>query len=357
MQIYTPFLKFKQNEAAALAEFNKRRKEVVIPFFDVPRPKENDEINILDRIRKGVKQIEKSLPNSTFYIDNYDLDDSIALKGDGQYKYILDSVSHLDAIPVVAFNRDDAHNLAALDYVRNKGCKIAIRLNQEDIESYKLCKPELTLLWPSIAESHPEEIHLIIDFRVITQDIDVLKNIAVHFINSFINDFNVDEIIISGSSIPATLSTILGTNDERSIERSEWHLWESIASSVPDSINKKLVYGDYGFISPDYSDVEFEFWLIQKVMGPKVFYTYSTKFFIIRGGAFQTHPSGYGQYYAIADTIARKPFFRDMTYSYGEKYIYERSSFSPTKAKTGGSPGSWVKAGLSSHLTFIVDSL
>lgn len=357
MQTYTPFLKFKQNEVAALAEFIKKRTEVVIPFFDIPRPKDSDEINILDRLRKGVKQIEKNLPNSAFYIDNFDVDDSIILQGVGQYEFILNTVSHLGAIPVVALNRDVAHNPAALNYVKNNKCPVAIRLNEEDFESYKLTKPELTTLWDELTVAKPAEIHLVIDFRVITQGVAVLKSRAVNFINSFINDFSVDQIIITGSSIPASLKTILSTNGECSIERSEWHLWSDIAASLPEDVGKKLVYGDYGFISPDYSDVEFEFWLLQKVMGPKVFYSYSTKFFIIRGGAFQTHKNGYGQYFDIADTIAHKPFYRGPAYSYGEKYIYDRSSLPAVKVKTGGSPGSWIKAGLASHITFIVDSL
>jgi len=357
MQIYTPFLKFKQNEVAALADFYKSNDDIAIPFFDVPRPQENDAANIINRINTGIKQVDRNLKDYEFYIDNYDLDDSIELLGLGQYEYILQGVSHLNVIPVVAFNRHHAHNKYALKHVSSKGCKVAVRLNQEDIESYKLTRTSLLNLWKEITIANPNEIHLIIDFRVITSELTALKNIAVNFINSFCSEFNVDRIIVTGSSIPAVITSILKPNSSKIIDRFEWHLYQDISPALSKIISNKLIYGDYGLISPDYSDTELEFWLMQTVASPKAFYTFSTNFFVLRGGAFKTHPDGYRQYFTMADSIVSMKFFRGEKYSSGDKYIFDRSSKTTTKISKGGSPSSWLKATLSSHLKYIVDSL
>ncbi|KAB0654852.1 beta family protein [Burkholderia diffusa] len=354
---YTPFLKFKQNEISAMAEFANARDDDVIPFFDVPRPKDMSAVDILDRLRIGVKQIEKQWSKSSFYIDNFDLDDSIQLNGAPQYQYILDAVKHLNAIPVVALNRDASHNGAALSFAKNSGRELAIRLTQEDIESYKLTKPSIDALWLQIENIEPQEIHLIVDFRVISSDLEKLKGVALNFITAFSGDFFVNKIVFAGSSIPPVITSILSTNSSVSIERQEWHLWKRIEGLLPESVAPKCGFGDYGLVSPDYSDLELEVWLVQGVAAPKVFYTYDTKHFVVRGGAFKTHPSGYGQYFDIADALVAKPFFRSFTYSFGEEYIFERSVLAPVRAKRGGSPSSWLKAALVTHITFVVDSL
>ncbi|WP_082746861.1 beta family protein [Burkholderia sp. MSMB1826] len=357
MPEYTPFLKFKQNEISALAEFERYRNKSVVPFFDIPRPKDISESEILDRIRIGVRQIERHLPDANFYIDNFDLDDSINLNGKNQYTYILQAVSHLNAIPVVALNRDGSHNPAALTAVQKIGCDVAIRLTIEDIESYKLTKPDLVAIWPLLIDAKPREIHVIIDFRVIASDLDKLKDVAVNFVNSLCADFYVDRIVFTGSSIPPVITAILSTNSSTSIERQEWHLWKKIEASLSKSILSKSNFGDYGLVSPEYSDLDLEIWLVQGVAAPKVFYTYDTRYFVVRGGAFKTHPNGYGQYFDIADAIVAKPFYRKPAYSFGDKYIYDRSTLTTKRAKRGGSPSSWLKATLSSHITFIVDAV
>lgn len=357
MQIYTPFLKLKQNEVAAVADFNKNNDQLITPFFDIPRPQENNAVNIINRINTGIKQAEKHLIDSEFYIDNFDLDDSVFLNGTAQYEYLLRAIGHLSVIPVVALNRHDLHNNAALNFVAANNSKVAIRLTQEDLESYRLTKPLLLDLWKEIANANPEAIHIVLDFRVINSDLGRLAGLAGNFIDSFGQDFDVDNIIFAGSSIPAVIAELVKPNSARTIERLEVHLHHSIKAALPRFAADKFIYGDYGVVSPDYSDTELEFWLMQNVAAPKAFYPFSDNFYVVRGGAFKTHPDGYRQYFAIADSIANMKFFRGPKYSSGDKYIYDRSSFAHTKTSSSGSPGSWLKATLISHITFTVDSL
>lgn len=357
MGTYTPFLKFKQNEILACYEYTKERDIPLVPFFDVPKPKESNEEQILDRLRIGIKQFEKNLHGIEFYIDNFDLDDSILISGSEQYRYILESLKDFNLIPVAALNRCTDHNDAALDFVINNGSKVAIRLTSEDVESYKLTKPCLSPLWNKITEVEPQEVHVILDFRVISSDVTDLATVAVKFLIALAKDFSFDKVIVCGSTIPPVITSLTKPNSDTEFERNEWHLWNAIVNLIPEDTAIRVDFGDYGIVSPDYTDTELEFWMVQNVAAPKVFYTYSTRAFVTRGGAFKSHPKGYSQYFDIADTIVKKKFFRGKAYSSGEKYIYERSVFSVPRAPKGGSPSTWLKASLTSHLTFIIDSL
>lgn len=357
MSSYTPFLKFKQNEILALSELDDDAINSIVPFFDIPRPKEQTAASIIERIKIGLTKIESRLPDSTFYIDNFDLDDSIFLGGIPQYQYILDALGHLNIVPVIALDRHTSHNDAALNFIKDQGGSVALRLTQEDIESYKISKAYLLPLWSKIIDAEPSEVHLVMDFRVISMDINALRDMATAFLTSFSADFSVDRLVITGSSIPPVITSLVGTHAEVTVERNEWHLWCQINKSLPKPMAAISGFGDYGHVSPEYSDLELDPRLMQSVATPKVFYTFSTKHFVIRGGAFKTDPEGYGQYYSIADTLIGKTFFRDVTTSYGERYIFDRSSLASPRAKKGGSQGSWLKATLASHVTFVLEAL
>jgi hypothetical protein len=357
MPSYTPFLKFKQNEILALSTLDEAEKASIIPLFDIPRPKEQTDSNIIERLEIGLKKIEQQVPDIAFYIDNFDLDDSVFLNGVPQYRYILDTLNDLDVVPVVALNRHTDHNDAALSFVTNQGSSVAVRLTQEDIESYRITKADLLPLWGRITDAGPNEPHLVLDFRVISMDVVLLRDMAVNFLASFAEDFTVDRIVVAGSSIPPMITTLLATNTDASVERQELHVWREINKLLPKDLASIVRFGDYGLVSPEYSDIDLDPKIMQSVATPKVFYTYSTKHFVIRGSAFKTHPKGYAQYYDIADTIVGKPYFRGAGYSYGEQYIHERSLLASPRARKGGSPGSWLKATLVSHITFVLETL
>jgi hypothetical protein len=103
--------------------------------------------------------------------------------------------------------------------------------------------------------------------------------------------------------------------------------------------------------------MEMDFAIIQNIAAPKAFYTFKDKYFLVRGGSFKTHPAKYGQYFTMADTLVDKVFFRKKTYSFGEKYIFDRCYQAKPKATKGGSPGSWLKATLCTHMTFVFQSI
>jgi hypothetical protein len=355
MSRYIPFLKMKQNEVGALYELSLDIREQIIPFFDIPRPKDDSEDALIDVIRKAKNNADRKLKGKEFYVDNYDLDDTQLLTGVSQYAYILNELKEHAIIPVVAVNRDSSHNRDALNRVDSDHGKVALRLTGKDVESYRLAKSELTSLNVAIQAAKPSEIHLVIDFRVIREDLSLLATAAVSFLTSFCSDFSVDRVILTSSTIPPNIRDLLETDSSVIIRRDEVNLWNKVAAGVDDGLRGRLIYADYGHVSPDYTDADMEDWLIQKVSTPKVFYTFDENYYIRRGSSFQSHPQGHGQYFAIADDLSEQDFFRDPSYSFGEKYIFERSSKAVPRVLRSGAPGSWLKATLSSHFTHMLE--
>lgn len=356
MTKYITFLKFKQNEIQALGTLEEEILNEVTPLFDIPRTKKIlTEEEIINRIELGEKQLSNLYDEADehrFYIDNHDLDDSIDLNNTTQYRYILNRLSDYNLIPILAFDRHPDHNQAGLDYIAEHGGSLAIRLQAEDLESYNLTKPLLLELWETLEELSPDEVHLLIDQRVIT-DIDQASRLTKSFLTKFVQDFEVDLIATIGSIIPANIAELLSTEEELHTDRLEWQLWKNVKKSHELS---DVLFGDYGVVSPDYSDAEFDPRLFRKISAPKVFYPYNNNFFVVRGASFQSHPKGNGQYFDIADCIVAQPFYRE-DYSAGDEYIFARSNLSPKKPAKAGSPGSWIKATLAAHITYIVRSI
>jgi len=301
-----------------------------------------------------VKHLSKLIKDSgifDFYIDNFDLDDDIELDGISQYSAILASFIDFKAIPVLALDRHATHNISAFNYLEVIGGCVAIRLQPEDIESYSITKGKLTSIWNKLTEIGTDGVHLIIDLRYIdeaTVNASALK--IVNFLKKFTIDFSVEEIITTGSTIPAIIGNLIPTDTSVNVARREFAMWKQVTTA--SNLNTVL-FGDYGVVSPDYADIDLDPRLFRRISTPKAFYPYGQMLFAVRGISFQAHPAGNGQYFLIADSIEQQIFFRGKPYSYGDQYIFERSSKSSKKPEKAGSAGSWVKATLTRYITFV----
>jgi hypothetical protein len=355
MTKYVPFLKFKQNEIQGLGMLDFELNERIHPFFDIPRTSKNQsQVEIHERLDLGLKNFQKLTEkkgNFEFYVDNFDLNDQINLNGIVQYEYILSLFAEYRAIPVLALDRHAEHNTKALNYLQAVGGKVAIRLQLEDLESYAITKKKLEPLWPQLTAAGAQGVHMIIDGRVIKEPTSVAKSIT-NFLAKFQADFPTQRIIVTGSTIPSNITDLIGTNKSLSIPRQEYSMWRTVVKSV-----NGVTFGDYGVVSPDYSDAELDPRLLRTVSTPKAFYPYEDLLHAVRGSSFQNHPLGNGQYFSIAAHLEKQAFFREEGYSYGEKYIFQRSPKSAKKPAKAGHPGSWLKATLVSHITYITNSI
>lgn len=357
MTIYYPFLKLKLNEVLSLGTLSAGTRSRIRPFFDVPRTSKAQNANeILERIRIGAEKMESAqntIGPFPFYIDNFDLDDDITLLGVNQYKYILDTFKIYRAIPVLALDRNTDHNKAVYKYLEDVGGPVAVRLQLEDIDSWTSARRKLRQLWTDINETGTRHIDVFIDSRVISESED--NTLSVHeFIQKFRLEFLANAIVVTGSTVPSNIGELIETSSYKTIDRLEYRLWKSL---IRDEELSDIRFGDYGVVSPDYADIDLDPKLFRSVSTPRALYPFQDKTMIVRGSSFKTHPDGNGQYFHIADFLHRQPFFRGREYSAGDKYIHDRSSSSIKRPTKAGSPGSWVKSTLASHITYICDTL
>lgn len=352
MKIYTPFLKLKQNELQAVADMDADVISSIRPAFDIPRPsKSPSEADILERLRLGYKELAKTLSqheNLTFFIDNYDLDDTVTLLGRPQYDFILDLMKSLAPTPVVAMNRVPDHNISAIRFAEAFGRRVGLRLQQEEMESFFLLEPKLDQLFLSM-KGKVDHVDVLVDFRCITSPGDAAAT-AKFFLAKYLTKYKAASIACTGSVIPANISELVKTNSRIEVERQEILAWEALKAS-PGLEN--IIFGDYGVVSPDYSDAEIGQQLLRQVSTPKVFYPFERSFYIARGSSFESHPKGNDQFFDLADDIANHRAYRQSAYSMGDAYVFARSAKSLNKPKKAGSQGSWTKAMTIAHVTFV----
>lgn len=90
---------------------------------------------------------------------------------------------------------------------------------------------------------------------------------------------------------------------------------------------------------------------MRKVTAPKMMYSFDHKLNIKRGGAIEGHPRGNKQYNDLSFTLVREHFFRGSTYSFGDKYIFEKSN----NVGSDASPSTIPKALINSHITYMLN--
>ncbi len=352
---YIPYLKFKQNEIRGVAKLIPGVRGQIAPLYDTPRSqKVMTEAEVQKRVALGAAEIAKSKAKDYeywFFIDNIDIDESVLIGGGGQYRYILDAVKAYQVMPVVALDRNPDHNLAALDFIKVKPGAVGVRLQDADIESYAITKPRLDAIWADIHAAKATSIALLIDLRII-DDPAVSQKKVERFLAKFNSDFAVNAISVSGSVIPSNIANLIATDAKKHVTRQEYRLWLALKKS-PGYEN--VLFGDYGVISPEYSDIDLKPELMNGVSTPKVFYSYSDQFYVSRGRRFSSH--GHGQYFSISDDIVGQAFYRGPAYSYGDQYIHDRSHLSVRKPPKGGSPSTWIESLTAAHITFIVNTI
>lgn len=350
MTRYTPFLKVKANEIAALSALTLDIKTLIIPFLDLPKKKLMSGDSFQRMVNKAAIALARHIKEiPAFYLDNFDIEDDILVNGNDNYQYVIETFRDLRFIPVVGLDRKAGRNELVFNAKRGgllKSEAIAIRLQAEDFVSFALVEDDIATLIDQGAGLFSRWI-LVIDNRMCL-NLDVAARAAE--VTKFISDcrraFEFDQIIIAGSSIPASIGELVKVKDELLQERNEMGIHSLTCGALGDS---NFGFGDYTVVSPLYSDVDIPPAVMLNVMAPRVVYSYECTHFMARGGALRTHPRGNWQYNDIAQYLVGKPFYRGAGYSFGDSFLYE-------KANSVGSmvtPGSILKPTINAHISYM----
>ncbi|GAB6405054.1 beta family protein [Pseudomonas sp. MHK4] len=351
MNNYTPFLKTKTNEIGALKVLDSALKPFISPFFDFPMKKGLNEDSLKKSIDGTYKKIKTHLKEySDFYLDNFDIPDAITIAGKDNYIYAINKFTDTQFIPVVAIERTSQRNDAVFHSKSTNDIKsdvVALRVQPEDFQQYSVTKSEIQALVSKCLANFTSVI-LILDNRI-CRTCDTVKRAAeiTNFILAIKRDFSFSKIIVTGSSIPASIKEILDVGQEISMLRSELEIYKNV---IAHHELQEVGLGDYTIVSPNFSEIDIPAESMRNVTAPKILYAFDDYQYVIRGNGLKNHPRGNHQYNDMAKILVAKSFYRTPPYSWGDKYLDE-------KANSLGSlvtPSSILNPTINAHITFML---
>ncbi|MFC6283750.1 MULTISPECIES: beta family protein [Polaromonas] len=346
---YTPFLKLKANEIAAYAALSEEIKQQIKPFFDLARRDGMTEASFCGMVTKAKTKVQRYLGKQFFFLDNYDISDDLSVNGKANYEFVIETFRELNFIPVIGLNRTDAHNKAVFVGKKQgliKSDTAAIRLEETDFELFELVKENLTELL--------EDGDLFQDW-VLILDCGMCRNVdaAAHavklatFIKRANETFEFTEIIVTGSSIPASIADVAKVQQREVIARNELLIYRAVLNTPDVGI---VAFGDYTVVSPLYSDITIPPEMMRNVTAPKVLYSHEDQHLIARGGALKTHARGSLQYNDIAGEIVKLAVYRGPAYSFGDNFLHEKAQMLGKQV----TPGSILNPTINAHITYMV---
>jgi len=349
MKKYSPFLKFKDGELKALFNLFQEDRDAIVPLIELPRDEKYSDVNVL--IKKidtcSDKMIKKFDSNFSFYVDNYEIPDKIRINGKHNYSYLIKSFNYFDIIPVIGFDRTEAHNDIGIDYANKKSKKIAFRITHDYFENFLAYKKDIESISKQI---NPDvSCDILIDCKYIENDtsIERYKINIIRIIDYFGNINGFSKIVISGSSIPGSINKIAITGTYVRINRNEVILFREI-KNIFSKIN--LIFGDYTIVSPDYSEINIDPRAMYNVITPKIIYSNLDSQYISRGKKIRDH--GLGQYFSQLEVIIKEPFFRKDN-SWGDIFLYEKVR----NKSTNVIPATIIAPTVNSHVKFMIDEI
>jgi hypothetical protein len=353
MNNYIPFLKLKSAEILAIKELAAELQAEITPFFDFPQKKERfTEDNFKKTTKTMGNSLRRHLGNmSNFYLDNFDIDSDMEIDGMNNYRYLLESFSDCPVIPVVGIDRCQDHIDAVFDtkksgVIASEVC--AIRIVPEDFENFVVIADDIDDMVGEVLETF-RDTDLIFDCRVcLHQNSKKLALNIINFTKKFSASYPIRKLIVTGSSIPASINEITGVENEVTFPRIELSIFNKVSSEISGLYN--IVLGDYGIVSPNYSHLDIMPEAMLNVTAPKILYAFDNYQYVIRGGAIRTHPRSFAQYFDLAKILVAKNFFRGRYYSFGDRFLEEKSKGSGRNIM----PASIIKPTVNAHITFML---
>ena len=335
---YSPIIKGKLNDIKAVSFTAPDVSSRLKPVFELPPFIETDAPEQV--LARFAARLSKFYSPRFCYVD-FPLLKPGAVTSDG-HDVLLTGYRQLDALgvqyePVYGFDRDSARWHTVLEVATRRG-GLLLRLEAEDVE---FAQDTLDLIQDlTLRGLNTQRTDVLLDFRYLSDSMAASNAAAAaaRFIDQLSTSFNVRRVIVAGSSAPKTV-TAIPKNDRGDVLRHELELWAAIRSR---ELGLDAVYGDYGVIHPDFTDLT-----PSPHINGKIRYTQGRYFRIFRGHSLR-EGQGYEQYRTLSQTVMQSGHYQGHMYSRGDRYVYDCASGHATT----GNPGTWVLNDLNHHYTY-----
>lgn len=344
--MYTPILRNRQSEMLAFRGLAPDVREHMLPLFDVAAPTKNVDRAAAEKyVVNNIARTEKAAHGFSWaFIDSSELNPDFRLPND-IHPLVAAAMAVAKGgarpIPVTGLHRDDAHHEAAKAVLLAGEPWLCVRLDATDVSTATMTLRSTKALLTKLGLT-TERIFLLLDLQG-------LYGLEVHAVGApvirllgLLRSDRWAGVIVGGYGVPEQLSTAVPPKSKDYLSRIEQDVY---IHARPHAAGLSFWFADYTMLSP--SVIELDWRLISKVIAPKALYTLDDAWFVVRGGAFSSHPSGYDQYHDIAADIAALDEFLGPSFSPGDQYIADRV----VSTATPGSPATWITACVSHHLS------
>ena len=345
--MYTPILRNRQSELRALQLLSELEKGLCFPLIDLAAPGKSADVHkVQTYVERNITRTEAAVAGFEYVLlDSSELDPNMRLRG---LKYPLVEVAKAmvaagtKPVPVVGLHREKSHMKAALkvaELVQSKR-QFCVRLDATDVATSAHSFRELKSTLANLGVSS-EKVILLLDLQSVFGTDPIFHSAKVGRFIAQVSDQDWAGFVIAGYGLPEQMSAAVEVRGQGYISRVEQTVFMQVASEFG---SKKIWFGDYATLTP--TQVELDWRVISKTMSPKVVYTLSDSWFVVRGGPFSTHSDGYGQYHDLASEIIALDEFSGSGFSYGDNYIQDCAS----RIGKTGSPSSWITACVNHHI-------
>lgn len=340
---YCPIIKGKANDIKAMAYVAPAQAAFVKPLYELPPFKPTDKPE--EATAKFATRLAKLASHRRCYVD-FPMLKPKARTAEGELALEV-AFGQLNARqipfePVFGFDRDEAlWPFIAEQALRSGG--LLLRLDADDIEfADETIERVLDLSRYGIDSRY---VDVMIDRRYVESREGALGAAVetADFIDSLASRVRFRRLIVAGSCAPKSVAAV-ERDGYAAIPRHELTLWATLAS---ERLPVRPIYGDYGVIHPDFSDLT-----LSTHINGKIRYTQGTQLHIHRGHSLRQGDK-YEQFRVLAAAVAKSRHYRGQNFSYGDRYIYDCA----TGHAGTGNPGTWVLVDQNHHIAFASEQM
>lgn len=349
--IYVPIIKGKKGDVIAVGSVSAAVRSVTKPLIEA-MPFNPKKVESLDaHIHLFCQYIRKYAPLGDVFVDFYGLmpDANVSDGTNGTvFGYQLLRGLGRAVTPVYGLERNDDiwPDLAKIVLAANNG--FAFRLRHDDLADELI--PET---WGAIVERTAQiglsegEIDLILDFGSLSRhQPDEVKEAVISFLFHNPRAHLYRSVVVAASSALKDVSSV-EKDDMSEVVRGELYLWSDLWNDMPEGV--KPIYGDYGVVHPDFSDMG-----PNKNMNAKIRYTVGDKILYFRGHALLRPEKDYTQYYDLAKRVISDRRCKTRDHSNGDAYLHDCAN---RLTETPGAPATWVQADMNHHVTYVAQQV
>lgn len=335
-------------EYQALSKLNGKVKDKVFPLIIVPpveydfeekRPKKT----VQEHIAPFDKRLATKWGKRDVVIDlHQSLENGSMADGNSVLSFIFNKLraSNSNAIPTLKLRHDKLYIGEIKKIISSDKRGLALRLSLSDLMSPKLANDVLQLL--QYLNLTFQEVDLVLDLEV-PKNFEPYSTFAMALIAGInrvpgLNDYRSFFI----ASMSLELSEVKKPGSEPT--RHEWYLYRELTKLLSDS--RVPNYADYTIEHPDFISQDMRF------LNPagKIVYTTENTWFIPKGGSFRDNRA---QMIKHCESIMKSGYYSGQHYSVGDQRIHDTYH----GIEGTGNQGTWKQAGVSHHITLIVDLL